>query len=251
MPRQDSSACGRARAAELERLAELLVNHGACSDPGPLYAAASECRTLQQATWGCSLERLRFQIHDLPRVVPSEAYNVAVELSLELRGEPRDETFNGDPLAKLELDILLTGDYKAEDETRKLLGCWHLDRDLRQAEDGVQQFMHPHYHLQYGGKRLWSSVQTGEMHFGSSLVLEAPRIAHPPLDAILGVDFLLTNYFPADRLDIRGNGDYRNLIKASQERLWRPYAYAISHCWYPVPDQSEWTDHRLWPQLIT
>jgi hypothetical protein len=83
--------------------------------------------------------------------------------------------------------------------------------------------------------------------YGTGLILESPRIAHPPMDAILGIDFVLTNYFCSSRLDFREEGDYSNLLRAAQKRIWLPYARALD--WTKRREDNDWAPSRIWPQL--
>ena len=89
-----------------------------------------------------------------------------------------------------------------------------------------------------------------EDDFGATLILESPRIAHPPMDAILGIDFVLTNYIKSSDLGFRQENDYQKLLRGAQERLWMPYARALVFAWGPVPNVSEWPFILPWPQLV-
>lgn len=112
--------------------------------------------------------------------------------------------------------------------------------------------MHPVYHLHYGGNRLDSTIQNEDHCYGDSLFLDSPRLAHPPMDAILGVDFVLTNYVSQESFrTLREDNQYQNLVKAAQSRVWRPYIQALAHSWSPVPDRCDWKDKTIWPQLLS
>lgn len=70
---------------------------------------------------------------------------------------------------------------------------WHLDNHLRSAKTPPE--VHPLYHLNFGGQRLASCRLDGANKLFFGLVeLEAPRIQLPPMDAVLLVDFVLSNF---------------------------------------------------------
>ena len=226
--------------------AEELLREGVCQDVGPLYAAASECRLNGDDTWGYSLDGLTFRIGKQKGVVPREVISASLQLWLSLQAYAQNEEDVDDPLSHLAVDVEVRGS-TTNDEPGKYLCCWHIDRDLGDGSE-QQEYMHPVYHLQQGGHRISAAEGRGAA-FGDSLFLDAPRIAHPPLDAILAVDFVLTNYFPQSLLEFRSVGFYRNLVASAQRRLWRPYALAVASYWSEQV-KGPWQDMRLWPQFL-
>ena len=108
--------------------------------------------------------------------------------------------------------------------------------------------VHPVYHFQYGGKKLPKFKEWDKYVF-----LDSPRLAHPPLDAVLAIDFVISNYFPGKWRDLRDDGAYTNLIRNAQDRCWRPYSYAVAYQWPPVPPvpaETAWSGEDIWPQLV-
>lgn len=55
-----------------------------------------------------------------------------------------------------------------------------------------QEYIHPHFHLTWGGDTMKG------LGLGDVLLLPTPRISYPPLDIILGIDFVLSNFVKAD-----------------------------------------------------
>ena len=83
--------------------------------------------------------------------------------------------------------------------------------------------------MTYGGNRLEGR---GVDNFGASLILPSPRIAYPPMDVILGIDFILQNYFPLDKISkLLDESKYREIVFNSQQRLWKPYYISLSSVW--------------------
>jgi hypothetical protein len=70
------------------------------------------------------------------------------------------------------------------------------------------------------------------------------------MDAILGIDFILTNYIKSSDLSFREESDYKKLLKNAQIRMWRPYAQALAFAWGDTPDKSNWHFTLPWPQLV-
>lgn len=233
----------RDRAKELQRLADILAREHICLNVGPLKKAESQCRRASGSKWSYKLERLIFRLTDLRHTIPQNIKQALLELTIKVSGDCNPGNLS-DPFESLEFNILITG--KRSDEPKEeVISSWHLDRDEVDEEDGEQEFIHPCYHFQYGGRHM----QDARFDYGAALILESPRIAHPPMDAILGVDFVLTNYFKSSRLDFRERGEYPNLLRAAQERIWRPYALALAQEWTQRSERNPWPPTTIWPQL--
>lgn len=234
------------RAKELNLLAEILVRNNVSPDPSPVYRAASTCREDAGDSWGYSVERLIFRLRYIKKPIPSGVYDVTLTFSMSLTGHCYEDSEIRDPLDSLEFNIVINGKHDDEGTTNPVMCSWHLDRDEPPSAGGKHEFMHPCYHFQFGGRHAKGS----RLDFGAALILESPRIAHPPMDAILGVDFILTNYIKSSDLNFREESDYKNLLKKAQARMWRPYAHALAHTWHDIPDKSYWHFKLPWPQLV-
>jgi hypothetical protein len=246
MPKHNPHRFRLERATELDALARILERSEVCYDCSPLYQAANECRQPSTDRWRYSVERLIFRIRDTKNAIPPKVYDVTLDLSITLVGHCSEEGEIRDPLDALEFNMVVTGKHDKDGETRSVICSWHLDRDLPPGPGGEHEFIHPVYHFQHGGRNIWGL----ENDFGDSLILESPRIAHPPMDAILGIDFVLTNYIKSGDLSFRQENDYKNLLRSAQEIMWKPYARALVFAWGPVPNESEWPFVLPWPQLV-
>lgn len=103
--------------------------------------------------------------------------------------------------------------------------AWHLDKDIREEKDNAPKVSHPSYHFQAGGDKLEDKPVSNAVFLG------APRLPHPPMDVILGMHFILSNY--CSRKDypflnqLFNNPDYEDIIDRAQERMFKPYFQAF------------------------
>lgn len=246
MPKVNINRFRLARARELEILADILNRTRMCPSVHPLHLAAEECRKGSGDNWGYTLERLLFKLRDVKNPVPNKVFDVTLELSIKVAGHCPEESEIKDPFSKLEFNVVLTGKHSNKGNIVPVLCSWHLDRD-DSPKGGKHEFMHPCYHFQHGGRHTWNSM----LDFGSALILESPRLAHPPMEAILGVDFVLTNYIKSSALSFREERNYKSLLVPAQERVWRPYVQSLAFAWRPSSNSNEWPFTRPWPQLLS
>lgn len=70
------------------------------------------------------------------------------------------------------------------------------------------------------------------MNYGDLLILDAPRLMHPPLDLFLAVDFLLTNFIESRTWkNLRADTTYQAIVIDSQKDWWKGYFKQISEYW--------------------
>lgn len=235
-------------ASDLRQLADLLNNKCLVKDSGPLKKAEAAC--LENMSRGYSVERLLFrELGKGLKVIPNcvEEHDLTLEFSFRANG-PSTTPLRPNPFGIFELEIHIYADYMnpANSEMSKASCAWHLDFHLTDKRDNLPTFIHPKYHFQHGGRLI---EELGSIA-GPILIIDAPRLAHPPMDAILGIDFVLTNFIERSRLtELREDGQYRNLVKRAQERLWRPYFLSLASVW-SGQDQGDWSPDELLPQLI-
>lgn len=108
---------------------------------------------------------------------------------------------------------------------------WHLDKHIRNYgdKDGRGKgFIHPEYHFNMGGFVL---TKSNDFDFGNVLLINAPRITHPPLDIILSIDFVLKNFYGIRVKNLTESNPYKKIVSISKQRLWRPYFICIAHLW--------------------
>lgn len=204
--------------------------------------------------WSYDLGPLVFK----PPVEPIKAVTGDLaELKIELTasvGASTNASDDHDPLEHLACNIRLHG--VLAEAPKKLFFCWHIDRDA-DYESGTSTgsdphvFVHPRYHVQHGGSSLkkYLAENHGNDGYGSALILDSPRFAHPPLDAILGIDFVLTNFYPFESREFCREESYRRLVASAQERYWKPYVLALSKAWSDMDKNTAWSYRNVWPQL--
>ncbi len=94
---------------------------------------------------------------------------------------------------------------------------WHLDCE----ENTNGKFVHPHFHFHAGGRKI-SGLNTGRL-----LMLSSPRIAYPPMDLPLAINFVIRNFVHRDNMSeqyaILDNKEYKNAVKLSETNILKPY----------------------------
>jgi hypothetical protein len=191
-------------------------------------------------------------------VRPKVASDIHHLLDVELLGVCREQEYVGDPFKRLSVNILA----RAKVDQKPLLCAWHLDRHLT-AEEGEatpalglvkdeasvgDSEIHPLYHIHFGGHRLTGPIDDESADLGDILLLEPPRLPHPPMDAVLAVDFILSNFYPANRQTLLADNAYIGLVKGAQARYWKPYAQVCAAGW-TLGDCGDWTPTAVWPSL--
>ena len=233
MPEKHSSFKQK-RGDELIRFATVLQNSSIPCDVQSLTDAGGKCRAFEpdgKGSWGYDIDGLLLKNPDeVSHARPVGASLTDIQINVRLVGqcEVRD---GYDPIQKLGVEIILIGLVEDEEEELvRLRSSWYMDRydATRDRIEGEQRSrrkcpVHPHYHFQFGGKNA-KSVNPGKL-----IIASPPRIAHPPMDAILATDFVISNYFSSKWLELRESSDqYLPLIKQAQKRYWRSYADALT-----------------------
>lgn len=237
---------------DLRALADLLRNklNEICPDISPVYSAAENCDlSKDKQLFGYQMKELNFRIAALAQTIPKKLKDVSVKLSTEVEGycaptiiDGNEDVFN--PISKLEFNLIVNGKYNNGGMDKNVYTTWHLDRDEENGREN-QKYMHPFYHFQHGGRMLDT-----QLNYGASLILNTPRIAHPPMDAVLGVDFVLTNFIERKNIrHLRQDSTYRRILRSSQDRIWKPYIMTLARAWEPEKDSS-WCSSMLFPQLV-
>lgn len=224
-------------------LARLLIDYGLCSDTSALDKAGQICQYLNESDrWHYTLDKIVFRIDSVGHRIPQDSYELTASLSIDIRSNGIEvEDVLSDPLEYLVFDIEVEG-FRDNFETQELdclYSSWHLDRHIANEGDGETKYIHPMYHFTFGGNKMGVK---GDV-FGDCLILPSPRIAHPPMDAILGIDFLLQNYLHRDKItSLISDPEYIDIIHRAQERLVKPYFLSIVSFWNEILFKHE-TDH--------
>lgn len=66
---------------------------------------------------------------------------------------------------------------------------------------------------------------------GDTLLLDPPRLMHPPMDGILAIDFVLANYAGKIWKSLRDDEQYKRLVVPQFEKIWKPYFGSVTDSW--------------------
>lgn len=155
--------------------------------------------------------------------IPRKVGNIEVILSIndDVIIKKTDPITVEDPLVKLEkFNIILnSGTYTSS---------WHLDREDKSQGQGEYKFIHPIYHLTFGGHYMESLQKDDTDEFGKALIIRAPRIMHPPMELVLGLDFIFSHFIPQNELDLLTDPGYKDIIFNFKKYIWMPFALAFA-----------------------
>lgn len=194
-------------ATEVQNIARILRKKNLCLDTSPLTS-----RLYNQGYY--KVEKLNFSINDIPRNTKPKLVMLNVILDIAFRESNDDIPFS---------DYYFRMTAEGLDENSNLTtSSWHLDYDNNDS----QEYTHPHFHLTWGGDRM------KDLNLGEVLLLPTPRISYPPMDIILGIDFILCNFIKSNiYLQIQSDSEYKAAVKRAQEKYWRPYLLSLAHHW--------------------
>ncbi|PTA48649.1 hypothetical protein C9I43_16340 [Shewanella morhuae] len=172
-----------------------------------------------------NIARLSFDIptthkHTLPIGVVDSILTLSIKMGFR---EPIASFYC---INEMNIDFELSANDK---EGRPIKSAWHLDyHDVK----GDEHFSHPQFHFQFGGKKLRESLRVDCEHFntGELLLMESPRLMHPPMDPILAIDFIFSNFLgEASWKALRQKRSFIKIHKISKDAFWRPYFEGISN----------------------
>lgn len=241
-------------AEDLATLADLLDTRGICTDIAPLSSAVGQLGNSRQQGWNYEVTGLLFPLKqsDNPSL-PARVVDLSCRLDLRVSGSVPDDQDSalGDPFTGLKVDLIIRGKTQSGAPTAV---AWHFDRHIGAVSAAAAA--HPIYHWQCGGNQARDFArEIGSGDLLPVLMLDSPRIAHPPLDAVLAVDFVLSNFVPSEWRPMRQLPKYRAIMLRSQKQFWRPYAAGVRR-WFAklIPAKADtdlaWPSDDLWPHLL-
>lgn len=194
------------RAAEIQNVANILKKMRICSDVSPLTNGYKKGE--------CNVAKLKFSIKDIPRNTKPMVSILDILLDVAYK-----ETTNTDiPMSQYCFRVTVLGHGKRD----VFMSSWHLDYDNNES----QEYIHPCFHLTWGGDII------KDLNLGNVLLLPTPRISYPPMDIVLGIDFVLSNFFKSDVYKkIQDISQYKAAVKNAQEKYWKPYMLSLAHHW--------------------
>lgn len=209
---------------DLCKFVQLLVDTEICGDIGEFYAAGQQCaKNATETTWGYA-SSVNINIDSMGSTLPNDTIDLKLKFSISIKGKTKNTEVLYDPIEELFFDIEVMGISKSNGN---VFCSWHLDRHQPKNSDKLEHYSHPKYHFSFGGKK---AEETD--FYGSTLILPTPRFIYPPMDAVLGIDFIVQNYIHKNkRQALVTHSDYNSIVKKSQERLWKPFFNCILSNW--------------------
>lgn len=214
--------------SDLYKFADLLAAYNLINDPKSIYEASEKVRVSQdQSIWKYKCFNLQFNMEGLiAGTIPMGVSSVDIIFNIEIEGiiVKDDKYYN--PINSLKFDIELLG---LSETSSDLYASWHLDKHIEEDNNNICNFIHPQFHLTFGGNKMENQGAI----FGECLIVPTPRISYPPMDVILGIDFILQNYIRLEkRRKLMDDSLYKEIINNSQLRLWKPYFICIASKWF-------------------
>lgn len=153
-----------------------------------------------------------------PLIPQDEELDITLEMDYILL---EDGSIKEDNMSDYNMNIFITRKQRGQNKPNKF--AWHLDCE----PNANAKFIHPHFHFHAGGHKI-ENAETGEL-----LMLASPRIAYPPMDVVLAINFVLTNFVNrvvyAEIYEVLKGDDYHNIIRESVEKIIKPYYEKISN----------------------
>ncbi|EGQ8314619.1 hypothetical protein ACE1OI_002143 [Vibrio cholerae] len=209
----------------VEQLIRVLQTHGIIHDDTPLRELVKGLKKTRSDK-GLNYELIDLKFHNLSEKQfinhkKWDAKSFEVKLHLNITLLPEHEFRFGSVRSSV---VEITYEAYSEVTCTLARGAWHLDFH----DDSSPEFIHPNYHFHHGGRRIKEVTED----YGELVLLDAPRLMHPPLDLFLAVDMLASNFLK-ERLwrNLRADTTYQELIKESQNNWWMDYYQLISDYW--------------------
>lgn len=194
--------------ARISQLAGILQKYNICGDVSPIYNALGKLNTTNQFV----LEELRMDFDAAPRNTRPILNLIYVELWMNI---PNDDFLDRNKWENYSFKMKIIGTDNAFIDH---IASWHLDFD----NSGSACMVHPYYHLTYGGQSM------DNIDLGETALFPVPRIAYPPMDIFIGIDFILQNFLPKNQYNkIREDTNYQCGLQKAQQWLWKPYLSSI------------------------
>lgn len=99
------------------------------------------------------------------------------------------------------------------------ISSWHLDYEPEEPDRNI----HPLFHLTFGGNKMKMIKQNIAADYGHLLLMSVPRWNYYPLDAVLGIDLIFSNFLNKDEYSVLYTGKYKQAVENSKNRLWKSY----------------------------
>ncbi|RKE52380.1 hypothetical protein [Sphingobacterium detergens] len=196
-------------------------------------------------SWGYAIKNFTLFVDTSSSIqYPKSVKKATLQFSVDVVGE-FDKSGHEfiDPFKRLEFNVVIEGFSRG---MKQHIFTYHLDRDLKGANPSNE--VHPSYHFHYGGRKLGAYT---DKNFGNSLILDMPRLMHYPMDFILGLDFVMSNFTPDLWRQLKREPIYIKLIRQAQDRIMKPYFGALAqHFGFHNKIAGTWPGSKILPQVI-
>jgi hypothetical protein len=234
-------------ARELLSTADILERANICPDGAPLKAAANQCLACGGDHWRYNVSNLILRLSPELQTLPTDLISLDCRLNVSVAGLCSEAYLPQDPMMESAIDLVLEG--AVQTTGKKYIQSWHFDRHISDVSSSDSVAAHPRYHFHFGGRRMEAfASEIGVPCFDSILLLDGPRIAHAPLDGVLVIDFILSNFIGEKWRTLRNDRGYSQIISASQKRNWKPFVTALANHWSSQTDPDSWLAADVWPQ---
>ncbi len=198
-------------------------------DTEPIRRAANSLlkdknEDIDENYWRYKIENLTMPVRTTKHLVPKQVKgkNLLLTLDMSIVADYREWENLSDPLVDLNFKVTIRG---VGDRGSHFM-CFHLDRHDLSKEANEP---HPTYHIQYSN----NPEENGDFDYGNTLLLDTPRLAHHPLEFILGIGFLTSNFYPSAFEKIMDESYFPGLYRRYQERILKPYYHTMASYWAP------------------
>lgn len=176
--------------------------------------------------WGYDVENFRMPLDTLSHVEPQNITKGEVILNMKLRAKIEHwNTFN-DPFTELAFNVMIRGVGK-----KSYHFGFHIDKHI--SKSGTKE-PHPIYHLQYD----FNPTKSSNPDLGDLFYIDTPRIMHKPIDFILGIGFLTSNFYPIAFEILKDERVFINLQRDYQGAIWKPYFHTLANKWKPFTETN-------------
>lgn len=237
------------RAAELTRYAQLIDKYSLSANTYLLHDAARKLRdkthafhkpkTTNYSCWGYNIEGLIISVPFSGRhILPHSIKSLEISVDTKILCDYEIWRSYSDPFLKMNFRAMVRG----TDTSGTYSFGFHIDKH---EEERLTEEIHPIYHLQYSPK-----TDDELSKLGNVLYMDAPRMMHAPVDIILGIDLILSNFAPNIWNKMRDEAEYHSIFKLYQESFWRPYIHTLASNWDFNHTHLSWNGkHLICPNL--
>lgn len=243
-----------ARAKELKELATVLSTLG-FDQKRRVYGAAQALEDFEYVPnaeedkndrnpnyWGYNVEDIIFSFDPISIAIRPKVQNLELNLGICFVADMTAWEEMCDPVKMLTINLVFTGTIQGQSE--KQYYAVHIDRH---PDKGAKpQEIHPKYHLQFGGKRIPQDIELGNL-----MLLDPPRIMCFPMELILVIDFILSNFFPEKWERFRDDRKVNTLLRNYQKAILKPYFHCIADHWNSrSTPNNPWSPLSILPNLL-